>query len=148
MPLVSSRLQICVDKGFDMVAFDNVDGHENDTDFVITKDETIAYAQALAAAARQMGLAPILTSNPELTEILEPWFAAYLMEECLYWGFCEAGNPFTAAGKPVFNIEYPSVYEDEGKEFDISAVCDSEANGAVAMLIKPEGLTMDTKPCP
>ncbi|MEZ5668727.1 MAG: endo alpha-1,4 polygalactosaminidase [Alphaproteobacteria bacterium] len=148
MPLVEARLALCAEKGFDMVEFDNVDAFDNETGFDATPEDSRAFAQALAEAARRAGLAPILKNAPDLAAELEPWFAGYLMEECVLWDFCDSGAAFSAAGKPVFNAEYPSAYEEEGLSIDLAVICADGAHGDVSMLIKPAGLTMETKPCP
>jgi len=148
LPLIEARLALCAGKGFDMVEFDNLDGYENETGLVISAAEAVAFAQALADAARRAGLAPILKNVPELAAELEPWFDAYLMEECVLWEFCGEAQPFSAAGKPVLDAEYPSAYDEEGVAFDVDAVCTAGGGDDVAVLVKTRELTMESKRCP
>lgn len=148
MPLIDARLAMCAVKGFDLVEFDNMDGFDNETGLDITADEQIAFARALADAAGRHGLGAVLKNTPDLVEQLEPWFDAYLMEDCVLSGTCGSGAPFLAANKPVLNAEYPEVYADDSIAFDLDHACLTGEGDGVAMLIKPLDLTMETTLCP
>lgn len=148
LPLIEARLALCASKGFDMVEFDNVDGYENETGLVLSEQDALAFARALADAARRAGLSPMLKNVPDLAADLEPWFDAYLMEECVLWDFCATAQPFTVAGKPSFDAEYPSAHEEQGVAFDVAAVCSAGGRDDVAVLVKTSDLTMEAKRCP
>ena len=148
MPLIEARLALCAEKGFDMVEFDNIDGYGNETGFAISEADEIAFIRALAEAADRAGLAPILKNTPDLAEALEPWFAAYLMEDCVLYDFCESAGAFSAAQKPALNAEYPESWAEEGRAFDLELVCRDGFYGDVAILVKSLELTMEVTPCP
>jgi len=148
IPLIEARLALCAAKEFDMVEFDNVDGYENDTGLALTEGDALAFALALADAAHRAGLAPLLKNVPDLAAALEPHYDGYLMEECVLWEFCDAAQPFIAAGKPALDAEYPSAYEEEGVAFDVDAVCTAGGQGDVSVLVKTGDLTMEAKRCP
>ncbi|MGF1627577.1 MAG: endo alpha-1,4 polygalactosaminidase [Alphaproteobacteria bacterium] len=148
MPLMEARLALCAGKGFDMVEFDNIDGYGTDTGFEIGAENQIAFIKALAEAAKRAGLAPILKNAPEFAAVLEPWFAAHLMEDCVLYDFCDASAPFAAAQKPALNAEYPESWAEEGRPFDLDLVCADGRHGDVAMLVKPLELTMEATACP
>jgi hypothetical protein len=148
VPLMDARLAMCAEKGFDMVDFDNLDGYGATTGFPLTEQDALVYAQALAEIANRAGLAPIFNNVPDLADELEPWYAGFLMEDCVLYGFCASAAAFVAADKPVFNAEYPESWQSEGREFDPEAVCATGADAGVAMLLKTLDLSMDVTPCP
>ena len=55
-----------------------------------------------------------------------------LLESCVFHDECEAGEPFLREGKPVLDVEYPSLWQGAGG-LDVDGVCeDAEAAGANA----------------
>lgn len=105
-PIIRDRLQLCVDKGFDGVEFDNVDGRTNDTGFPLTRAHQLKFDRWLAQAAHGFGLAVGLKNTLGLAAELEPSFDFALLEQCFQYRECELAQPFIAAGKPVIDIEY------------------------------------------
>ncbi len=136
LPLMVDRLEMCLDKGFEFVEFDNLDAYENRTGFTIRKSDTVRYAEALAAEARRLGLKPMQKNVPELAETLEPHFDALLFEDCALYKFCGDAKPFVDAGKPVFDADYPEGWKDEGKRFDKTKACDQAKKASVSMIFK------------
>ncbi len=51
--------------------------------------------------------------------------------------------PYLAAGKPVWNVEYPAGWQAEGRDFDLDQAC----GGGVSTLIKRLSLNADTIVC-
>ena len=105
-PIMGARLDLCAASGFDAVEFDNLGGHDNETGFALTEDDTIRYAIWLAEAARARGLSPGMKNAPELIPALEPFFDWLLFESCVRYDFCDAAQPFLDAGKLVLDAEY------------------------------------------
>ncbi|WP_409146806.1 endo alpha-1,4 polygalactosaminidase [Pseudoxanthobacter sp. M-2] len=136
LPLMVDRLEMCRDKGFEFVEFDNLDAYENKTGFTIRKSDTVRYAEALAAEARRLGLKPMQKNVPELAEALEPHFDALLFEDCALYRFCGDAKPFVAAGKPVFDADYPEAWKDEGRRFDKAKACEQAKKAGVSMIFK------------
>jgi uncharacterized protein (UPF0147 family) len=136
LPLMVDRLAMCRDKGFEFVEFDNLDAYENRTGFPIRKSDTIRYAKALAAEARRLGLKPMQKNVPELAKTLEPDFDALLFEDCALYRFCGDAKPFVAAGKPVFDADYPEAWKDEGKRFDQADACRQAEKAGMSMIFK------------
>lgn len=147
LPLLGERMALCRDKGFDMVEFDNLDAYQHRTGFRITRAQTIAFAKALAATARDHGLEPIQKNVPELVGALEPHFAALLFEDCVLYDFCPGGRRFVAAGKPVFDAEYPQAWRDEGRRFDRRAACATAAKAGVDLIVKKLSLGAWVRRC-
>jgi hypothetical protein len=56
-PLLERRLDLCQEKGFDGVEFDNVDGWRNKTGFALNAGDQLRFNRYLATAARRRGLA-------------------------------------------------------------------------------------------
>jgi uncharacterized membrane protein YccC len=136
LPLMVDRMEMCRDKGFEFVEFDNLDAYENRTGFKITRSDTVGYAKALASEARRLGLKPMQKNVPELAKTLEPHFDALLFEDCALYKFCGDARPFVAAGKPVFDADYPEAWKDEGKRFDEAKACDQAKKAGVSMIFK------------
>jgi hypothetical protein len=105
-PIMEARLDICVEKGFDAVDFDNVDGYSNDSGFPLTYDDQIAYNRWLAQAAEEKGLAAGLKNDLEQVGDLVADYEFSVNEQCFYYRECRLLKPFIDAGKAVFNIEY------------------------------------------
>ncbi|MCS7002005.1 MAG: endo alpha-1,4 polygalactosaminidase [Dehalococcoidia bacterium] len=106
LPIIEARLDLCRQKGFDGVEFDNVDGYSNRTGFPLTAADQVAYNRALAAAAHARGLSVGLKNALDLIPQLEPFFDWALNEQCFQYNECDKLLPFVRAGKAVFTIEY------------------------------------------
>lgn len=101
-----ARLDLCVQKGFDAVEFDNVDGYANDTGFPLTYGDQLRYNAFLANAAHARGLAAALKNDLEQVPDLLPYFDMMVVEQCFQYRECEMTLPFVHADKPVFEVEY------------------------------------------
>jgi len=142
-PLMEARLDRCAAKGFGMVEFDNMQ-QERGTGFDRDPAAREAYVIALAAAARARGLGPIHKNSADLMH-LEPHFDAILMENCALWGECSAARPYAAAGKPVWDAEYPQSWAEAGREVDVEQICAS--TGPASALLKTLALDRRTVVC-
>lgn len=105
-PIMSARLDLCQQKGFDAVEPDNIDGYTNDSGFIISYQAQIAYNTFLANAAHARGLSIGLKNDMSQASDLLASFDWALNEECFYYAECDTLAPFTNAGKAVFNVEY------------------------------------------
>lgn len=104
--IMGARMDLAVQKGCDGVDPDNVDGYANATGFPLTAADQLDYDTFLAGAAHARGLAIGLKNDLGQAADLAPAFEWALVEECFQYGECSLLQPFTAAGKPVFEIEY------------------------------------------
>lgn len=107
--ILDARLQMCKQKGFDGVEFDNVDGYQNNTGFDLTAEDQIQFNRWLAEQAHANGLAVGLKNDPDQVGDLEPYFDFVILESCFEQGWCELAQPFSQVGKPVFAIEYAGI---------------------------------------
>ncbi|NTV30371.1 hypothetical protein HGA91_00120 [candidate division WWE3 bacterium] len=105
-PIMGARLDICKQKGFDGVEFDNVDAFANDSGFPLTKANQITYLKNLANEAKNRGISPGLKNSPDLVSDLLNDYEWVLNEECFNYGECSNYSSFISAGKAVFNVEY------------------------------------------
>lgn len=105
-PIMTARLDLCAEKGFDGVDPDNLDGYLNATGFDLTADDQLAYNTWLATEAHQRGLGIGLKNDAEQASALVTYFDWATTESCFAEGWCDLLTPFIENGKPVFAIEY------------------------------------------
>ncbi len=105
-PIMEARMDLCAQKGFDGVEFDNVDGYSGNTGFPLTYQDQLTYNRWLAGAAHARGLSVGLKNDVEQVVDLLPFFDWALSEECFSYNECNALLPFIQAGKAVFVVEY------------------------------------------
>jgi len=104
--IVAARIDRCRADGFDAVEFDNVDGYANDTGLPFSEATQLLFDTALANLAHQKGLTVGLKNDLGQIGELLPYFDFAINEQCQQYHECAALDPFVAAGKPVFQVEY------------------------------------------
>ncbi len=105
-PIMTARMDMCRDKGFDAVEPDNIDGYTNDTGFPLTAADQLAYNTFLAHAAHERGLSIGLKNDLAQVPDLLPLYDWALDEQCFEYQECDQLMPFIRAGKAVFEVEY------------------------------------------
>jgi hypothetical protein len=105
-PIMEARLDLCVEKGFDGIEPDNIDGYTNNTGFPLSAADQLTYNKFLADAAHARGLSIGLKNDVDQVRDLEPWFDWAINEECAAYQECGKLSPFITAGKAVFHVEY------------------------------------------
>jgi len=105
-PIMEARLDLCAQKGFDGVEFDNIDGYVNNTGFPLTAADQTAYNVFLANAAHARGLSAGLKNNVEQAATQQRSFDFAINEECYAYNECGLLTPFINANKAVFHVEY------------------------------------------
>lgn len=111
-PIMEARMDLAVQKGFDGVEPDNVDGYSNKNGCPgkITYQDQLNYNLWLANAAHARGLSVGLKNDIEQVVDLEPYFDWALNEQCFQYRECDYPNGgllnFINAGKAVFQVEY------------------------------------------
>ncbi len=141
-PIMTARLHMCREKGFDAVEPDNIDGYDNDTGFPITYDDQLRYNRWLASEAHALGLSIGLKNDPEQAAELVLDFDWALTEDCFDQGWCESLSPFLQAGKAVFVAEY----SDTGVEFD--RACADLPQAGFSPILKDRDLSAWREVCP
>ncbi|MEU9297954.1 endo alpha-1,4 polygalactosaminidase [Streptomyces sp. NPDC048266] len=105
-PLMERRFDMCRDKGFDAVEPDLMEGYAADTGFPLTADDQLRYNRMIAAIAHERGLAVGLKNDLGQIPELVRHFDFAVNEECAQFDECALLEPFVAAGKAVFHVEY------------------------------------------
>lgn len=106
--IMTARIDMCRNKGFDAVEFDNMDGYTNQTGFPLTAADQLAYNRFLANTAHERGLSAVMKNDVDQIRDLVDYFDMALNEQCNQYNECGGYRAFTSAGKPVFNAEYGS----------------------------------------
>ncbi|MFU8875051.1 endo alpha-1,4 polygalactosaminidase [Micromonospora sp. SL4-19] len=111
--IMDARLDMCKQKGFDMVELDNVDGYLNKTGFALTAADQLYYNAVLANDSHARGLSVLQKNDNEQIPALLPYFDGALNEQCNQYKECTTAqngsfglDQYIAAGKPVFQAEY------------------------------------------
>ncbi len=105
-PILSARMDLCKQKGFDGIEPDNVDGYTNKTGFPLTAQDQLTFNTWLASAAHARGLSVGLKNDIDQASQLVGSFDWALNEQCFEYNECSTLAPFTKAGKAVFEVEY------------------------------------------
>ncbi|MCA9520863.1 MAG: endo alpha-1,4 polygalactosaminidase [Myxococcales bacterium] len=131
---MKKRLDLAREKGCNAVEPDNVDVHQNDNGFGLTRDDLLSYNRFLVAEAHARGLSIGLKNALDLAAELEPEYDWALNEECLAYDECTLLKPFITANKAVFHVEYVDAPADAPAKK--SAVCGDPTIVGFSTLIK------------
>ncbi|KAF1914213.1 glycoside hydrolase superfamily [Ampelomyces quisqualis] len=112
--IMKKRVEMAKQKGCDGVDPDNVDGYENDNGVGLTINDSIEYIRYLSMVTSPLNLTLGLKNAKGIISAVLPLVSFSVNEQCAQYNECNDFQPFIAAGKPVFHIEYP------GGEGDIS----------------------------
>jgi hypothetical protein len=106
--IMLARLDRAAQRGCDGVEPDNVDGYNNPTGFDLSAADQLDFNRFIAQEAHQRGLSVGLKNDLEQVADVVGDFDWALNEECFSYDECDMLNPFVAAGKAVFQVEYGS----------------------------------------
>jgi len=138
-PLLAARITRAVEKGCDAIDPDNVNGFENETGFPLTVEDQITFNRWLFDEVHRAGVAVGLKNGLSQVDELIGWVEFQVNEECIEQDDCRALEPFVAADKPVYSIEYAG---------DPGEVCTEAARLGFATVIKDLDLGPDGHACP
>jgi hypothetical protein len=136
--VMMGRLDLAVQRGCDGVEPDNVDGYTNDPGFPLTARDQLAFNRTLANEAHRRGLAVALKNSGDQAASLVAYFDLELNEECHQYDECDQLAPFTAAGKPVLNVEYAGSRSQA--EARAQTVCPDANAAGLRTLLLPDDL--------
>lgn len=105
-PILADRFALCRDKGFDAADPTDVDGYQQPTGFALTAADQLTFNHRVAGLARDAGLRVGLHNDLAQAAALVDAFDFAIDEDCLAARACRLADVFTAAGKPVFHVEY------------------------------------------
>jgi len=103
-------MDLATTKGCDGIDPDNVDGYANATGLPLTAATQVDYNLWLATQAHARGLAVSLKNDVDQLSQLADSHDFAVNEQCHEYAECAGYSAFIALGKPVFNIEYASMY--------------------------------------
>ncbi|CAM1500839.1 Fc.00g100010.m01.CDS01 [Cosmosporella sp. VM-42] len=106
--IMKKRIKLASDKGCDAIDPDNVDGYQNDNGLGLTQADSVSYMKFLSQEAAKYNMATGLKNAGDIIPKVLPYVAFSVNEQCIQYAECETFAAFIKAGKPVFNIEYPS----------------------------------------
>lgn len=132
--IMQSRLDLAKQKGCDGVDPDNVDGYTNNTGLPLTTADQLDFNRFIADQAHNRGLAIGLKNDLDQIPQLVDWFDFSINEQCHQFNECDTLQPFISANKPVLNLEYNSIYVDDGNQHQ--RLCDdAEARGFYTLVL-------------
>jgi hypothetical protein len=140
--IMTARMDLCAEKGFDGVDPDNLDGYQNATGFDLTPEDQLAYNSWLAAEAHRRGLGIGLKNDPEQASEMAAYFDWVTVESCFDEGWCELLMLFIQEGKPIFAIEYTE------KDITLDDFCSQAAGLSIDALLKHRQLDAWREACP
>lgn len=143
--IMAARIELAKEKGCDGIDPDNIDSYtHNNTGFSLTKTNAVNYVEFLAAEARKHGLAIGLKNGADMiSEVLNvmDW---EINESCAVFNECSIYQPFIAAGKPVFHIEYSSGAD----AVNLTSACNASGTRGYSTLLKRQDLDAWSLQCP
>jgi hypothetical protein len=139
--LMAARLQLASVSGCDAVALSNLQAHGEDSGFALTRADELDYAHWLIAECHERGLSAGVSTSEDLIAALAADANWGSTAECLANGDCRAWQPFIAANKAVFMIEY-------GSSSDAPALCSEAAQLGYSLVIKRRALDAFRVGCP
>ncbi len=141
LPLMRRRFERCKALGFDAIEADNMDVHENESGFDLSRDDGVAYIKALAETAHELGLKIGQKNVPDLTSVLVETLDFAITESCYQDDWCEAVTAYVRAGKPVFDAEYTD------RPIDFASACEQADSLKLSMILKDRDLTAPRSTC-
>ncbi|KAF1943569.1 hypothetical protein EJ02DRAFT_400306 [Clathrospora elynae] len=133
--IMKDRIGMAKEKGCDGVDPDNVDGYQNaDNGLSLTQEDSISYISYLSSLTVPLNLTMGLKNAGDILSAVLPLVHFSVNEECVKYSECSIFQPFIAAGKPVFHIEYPDGAGDgesgQGlKQNIVSKFCAKDGDG-------------------
>jgi hypothetical protein len=105
-PIMDSRIKMCKDKGYDSIEPDEMVNYSNPSGFLLTYQDQLVYNRGIAQIAHKYGISIALKDDPEQAADLVGDFDWMLNEQCYQYSECSLLDPFSKAGKAVFDVEY------------------------------------------
>lgn len=105
-PLMRARLDLAKQKGCDGLYHDWADSYQNDTGFPLTAQDQLTYNRFWVAEAHARNLSVGLINDLLQIKDLVSEYDWAINESCSVYNECYYMDPFIAAGKPVFSLNY------------------------------------------
>jgi hypothetical protein len=144
--IMSARLALAASKGCDGVDPDNVDGYDNDSGFDLTPATALDYLTFLAIGAHGYNMSIGLKNAGAIVNATVNFLQWEVNEQCEQYQECDLFQPFIAADKPVFHIEYPKGTPSISSDTK-SGICDNPSAQGFSTVIKEMGLNDWVETC-
>lgn len=141
---LNERIAMIVEKGFDGVEPDNMDGYDNETGFAISIDDTKKYADYLIELMHKNGLSIGQKNIADLTAEYAAKFDWALTEDAFQQGWQNSMTQYIQLNKPVFAVEYTDVTTQITFE---NTVCPKARAMGFTTILKKRGLDKWTYKC-
>ncbi|OCL15260.1 glycoside hydrolase family 114 protein [Glonium stellatum] len=105
--IMAKRVKLAAQKGCNGIDPDNMDGYGNNNGLGLQASDSVNFMKYLAGIAKSSNVAIGLKNSLEIIPSVVGVVQFAVNEQCHQYNECGSYAPFTAAGKPVFNIEYP-----------------------------------------
>jgi hypothetical protein len=139
--IMAQRLELGAQAGCNAVELSNLQAYSEDSGFPLTQADELDYARWLIGESHARGLSAGVSTSDDLVPLLVGDAEWGLTEECLAYSACDAWQPFTAAGKAVFMIEY-------GSSSDVPVLCPEATRLGFSLVIKRRALDAFRVGCP
>jgi hypothetical protein len=106
--IMTKRLEVCRQKGFDAVEPDNMDVFEDSSGFPLTRADGVSYALWLAEQSHKRGMAIVQKNTSSIVRDIRASYDGALTEDCYHGGWCGDMQPYLDNNQPVFACEYNS----------------------------------------
>jgi len=133
--IMTSRIQLAKEKGCDGVDPDNIDAYDNENGLSLTTSDAINYVTFLASVSHGLNMSIGLKNGGTIVNETLDLMQWEVNEQCEQYGECDTFQPFIAANKPVFHIEYP----DSAPDVDASektTACDDPSEKGFSTVLK------------
>jgi hypothetical protein len=140
--IMTDRVTLCQEEGFDAVEMDNVDAYTDGNlgGFTLSMAQEETYLDNLIGVVHGAGMAFFLKNEVDgdsLLATMAPRVDGEIVEQCWQYDECSQLEPFVQEGKPVLNVEYQSFAEatlcPEALAFPMATIqTDLDLNGDIA----------------
>ncbi|OGM43645.1 endo alpha-1 [Aspergillus bombycis] len=138
--IMTSRLDMAVEKGCDGVDPDNVDGYDNDNGLDQKKEDSANFMMWLANETHARNMSIGLKNAGAIIPAVIDNMQWSVNEQCAQYEECDTYAAFINKNKPVFHIEYPK--GDDTNNNDVvttsqkNSACDFEGSSNFSTVIK------------
>lgn len=111
LDVMEARIEMCAEKGFDAVEWDNVDIYgypTGTTGLSLSYSDQLEYNTWLANQTHARGMSVALKNDADQVDDLVGLFDFAIVEECHEYEECGSYSPFIESDKAVFACEYES----------------------------------------
>jgi hypothetical protein len=135
--LMTIRLELARDKGFDGIYPGSLDAYRSQSGFTLSESDQLDYDRFLATEARALGLSPGMSGDfgAQLVDAFD-WIISF---GCFAADSCERLQPWVASGKPVFDLE---------QQGELSELCQMAHALGISVVMRQPSESAWSRSCP